>query len=61
MALWRSRDRFAVDAVRPRGVDRPWSPAVAGDGETEATLAPLPKVPRAVDATPAKADVQAED
>ena len=29
-ALRRTRDGFAVDAVRPRGVDRPWSPAVAG-------------------------------
>ncbi len=30
MALRRSRDGFAVDAVRPKGADRPWSPAVAG-------------------------------
>ena len=30
MALRRTRDGFAVDAVKPKGVDRPWSPAVAG-------------------------------
>ena len=30
LALRRSRDGFAVEAVKPRGVDRPWSPAVAG-------------------------------
>jgi competence protein ComEC len=33
-ALRRTSHGFAVDAVRPRGVDRPWSPAVAGAVET---------------------------
>jgi competence protein ComEC len=62
MALRRTRDGFAVDAVRPKGVDRPWSPAVAGDTEEETTtLASRPAVPRAVDATPAEADLQAEE
>ncbi len=62
MALRRTRDGFVVDAVKPKGVNRPWSPAAAGDAETEpATPAPRPAVPRAVDATPAEADVQAED
>jgi competence protein ComEC len=61
MALRRTRGGFAVDAVRPKGVDRPWSPAVAGDTEAELTLAPPPAVPRAVDATPPEADLQAED
>jgi competence protein ComEC len=61
MALRRSREGFAVDAVKPRGIDRPWSPAIAGDGETEATiLAPRPAA-RAVDATPSEADLQADD
>ena len=61
MALRRSREGFAVDAVKPRGIDRPWSPAIAGDGETEATiLAPRP-ASRAVDATPSEADLQADD
>jgi len=62
MALRRSRDGFAADAVRPKGTDRPWSPAVAGDTETETSLAPRPTtVPRAVDATPSEADLQAEE
>jgi competence protein ComEC len=60
-ALRRTRGGFAVDAVKPRGVDRPWSPAVAGAVETETTLAPRPSAARPVDATPAEADQQAED
>ena len=60
LALRRSRDGFTVDAVRPKGVNRPWSPAAAGDGESETNLVrPLP--PRAVDATPSEADLQAEE
>src|SRR3982074_999668 len=42
MALRRTRGGFAVEAVRPKGVDRPWSPAVAGQTEAELTLAPRP-------------------
>jgi competence protein ComEC len=62
MALRRSREGFAVDAVKPRGIDRPWSPAIAGDGEAETTvLAPRRTAPRAVDATPSEADLQAEE
>jgi competence protein ComEC len=61
LALRRTGAGFAADAVRPKGVDRPWSPAVAGDSEAEAILAPRPVAPRAVDATPAQADLQAED
>jgi competence protein ComEC len=62
MALRRTNDGFVVDAVKPRGVNRPWSPAAAGDAETEPTTpAPRSAVPRAVDATPAEIDMQAED
>jgi competence protein ComEC len=61
MMLRRSRDGFAVDAVKPRAVDRPWSPAAAGDTEAETNLATRPAAPRAVDATPAEADQQTED
>ncbi len=39
----------------PKGVDRPWSPAVPGDSEAESNIA------RPVDATPAEADQQAEE
>jgi competence protein ComEC len=61
MALRRTAAGFAVDAVRPKGVDRPWSPAVAGDIEAETNLMTRPTAPRAVDATPSEADLQAED
>ncbi|WP_407152324.1 ComEC/Rec2 family competence protein [Bradyrhizobium sp. ORS 86] len=53
---------FAVDVVRPGGIDRPWSPAVPGDTESEATLRIPGRAPRpAVDATPAEADLQGDD
>ena len=57
LALRRSRNGFAVDAVRPRGLDRPWSPAVKGG----IGLARRPVAPRTVDATPSEADLQAEE
>jgi competence protein ComEC len=60
IALWRTRDSYAADAVRPRGADRPWSPAAAEDGEAEPGLV-RPAAPRAVDVTPAEADLQAEE
>src|ERR1700704_3965894 len=59
MALRRTATGFAVDAVRPKGVDRPWSPAVAGDIEAATNLMTRPTAPRAVDATPSEADLQA--
>jgi competence protein ComEC len=60
MALRRTWDGFAVDAVKPRGFDRPWSPAVAGDGDIEPSLV-RPVSRGQVDATPAEADVQADE
>lgn len=60
LALRRSRDGFAVEAVRPRGVDRPWLPAVPGGSEGEANLA-RPVGPRGVDATPSESDRLAEE
>jgi competence protein ComEC len=63
LALRRSRDGgFAVDAVKPSGIDRPWSPAVAGDSDAETTIpASRAAPPRTIDATPSEADVQAEE
>src|SRR3984957_19685845 len=61
IALWRRRDSYAPGADQPRGADRPWSPAVAEDGEAEPGLVVRPAAPRAVDATPAEADLQAEE
>jgi competence protein ComEC len=60
LALRRTPNGFAVDAIRPKGFDRPWSPAVAGDAETEASL--TRRAPAgAIDATPSEADLQAEE
>jgi competence protein ComEC len=59
-----TRDGFVTDAVRPKGVDRPWAPAAAeADDATPNTAAvrPAPATPRPVDATPAETDLQSED
>jgi len=62
MALRRTREGFAIEAIKPRGVNRPWAPAASGDAEYEPSLvSPQAAAPRAVDATPAEADLQAED
>ena len=59
MALQRDRDGFVVNAVKPRGIDRPWSPAMADENEADASvLAPRVVPPRTIDATPAEADLQ---
>jgi competence protein ComEC len=60
-ALRRAGSGFAVDAVRPGGVDRPWSPAPAGTAEPDTARAPKAATPRAVDATPPEAEQQGED
>jgi competence protein ComEC len=59
MALRRGRNGFTIDAVKPAGIDRPWSPAVAVDGEPAS--APLVAAPRNQDATPSESDLQSED
>jgi competence protein ComEC len=61
LALTRRGDGFAVQAVRARGADRPWSPATAGAGDFDGSLAPKTAAPRSKDATPSEADQQAED
>ena len=61
MALRRTPRGFTVDAVRPRGVSRPWAPF---SGEVEAEAAPTAGATspaRPIDATPAESDLQAED
>src|SRR2546421_12370409 len=61
LALRRTRDGFAVDAVKPGGIDRPWSPG-SGEGEAETNIrTPRGSSPRAVDATPSEADLQPDD
>ena len=61
MALRRTRGGFSVDAVKPKGVDRPWSPASAGEREAETTLIPRSAGAKGVDATPSEADVQTDE
>ena len=61
MALRRTRDGFAVDAVRPKGIDRPWSPAIGGDAEAETSLTRRAPAGSSVDATPSEADLQSGD
>jgi competence protein ComEC len=62
LALRASRDGFAVDAVKPRGIDRPWSPSAGGDSNAADTTISLPRPGRqGVDATPSEADGQSDD
>jgi competence protein ComEC len=61
LALRRTRNGFAVEAIRPKGFDRPWSPAVAGDTESETSLAPRPAKASPADATPSDSDLQTDE
>ena len=62
LALRKARDGFLVEAVKPGGIDRPWSPAIGGESEAASNIvAPRAAAPRAVDATPSEADLQADD
>jgi competence protein ComEC len=60
MAMRQTRTGFVTDAVRPNGADRPWSRGTPDVNEPEQSYQ-RPAVVRPVDATPAEADVQAED
>jgi competence protein ComEC len=61
LALTQRGDGFAIQSVRARGANRPWSPAAAGEGDFEQTLMPRSAAPRVRDATRSEADLQAED
>ncbi|HLJ00192.1 MAG TPA: ComEC/Rec2 family competence protein [Bradyrhizobium sp.] len=57
LVLRRTGSGFTVDAVRPKGLNRPWLP-FAGEAETETgDLA----APRSIDATPSETEIQADD
>ena len=60
ISLRRTRGGFSIDAVRPNGVDRPWSPAVDDQIQPENSYVRTGPA-RPVDATPAEADLQAEE
>jgi competence protein ComEC len=60
LALRRSGNGFAIEAVWPNGFERPWSPAARD--EREAGSAVVHGTPRrAVDATPSETDMQADE
>jgi competence protein ComEC len=60
MTLQRTASGFVIDAIRPRGVDRPWAPAIPDRMEPEtANMRTAPS--RTMDATPAETDLQPED
>jgi competence protein ComEC len=60
MGLRRTSGGFVIDAIRPKGMDRPWSKAVGLETGTE-SAAVRPRVSLPVDATPPDADLLAED
>ena len=51
---------FVVDAVKPRGVSRPWSQGDSTE-EGDTNLIVPRRAPNAVDATPSESDLQADD
>jgi competence protein ComEC len=61
LALWRRGDTLEVEAARPRGLDRPWSPASPDEGEPDAVIPSRPAAAHAQDATPSETDLQADD
>jgi competence protein ComEC len=68
-ALRRTSSGFVVEAVTPHGVNRPWdwfgnslgTAATQSAAQAESATAASRRTPRAVDATPAEADLEAED
>jgi competence protein ComEC len=60
IGLRQTRGGFVIDAVRPKGVNRPWSPA-AGEPIEPENSSTRPAIARPADATPSEADLQAED
>jgi competence protein ComEC len=60
LALRKTADRYAVTAIRPHGVNRPWSPAIAED-DADASVARPGRPTQPVDATPAESDLQPDD
>jgi competence protein ComEC len=61
LALRRTPGGFSIDAVRPGGAERPWAPTTAGGPEPDMVLGSRPTPPRAPDATPSDADLQADE
>jgi competence protein ComEC len=68
-ALRRTSSGFVVEAVTPHGVNRPWNwfgnsfgtAAAQSAAQTDPATAATRRPPKAVDATPAEADLEVED
>jgi competence protein ComEC len=60
LALRRVADSFRVDADKPNGLDRPWSPASPAEQDSSGTPLERSRSPLR-DATPAPADLQVDD
>jgi competence protein ComEC len=61
LSLRRKGREFVIEAIKPKGLDRPWSPAPPGELDNETTLTAKPAARRPQDATPAETDLQADD
>ncbi|MBV8538295.1 MAG: ComEC/Rec2 family competence protein, partial [Alphaproteobacteria bacterium] len=61
LALWQTPAGFVVDAAKPHGADRPWSPAQGGGTDTDTSFVTKPSPPRGQDTTPSETDLQADD
>jgi len=61
LALREKGGGFVVDAIRPRGMDRPWSPAPGAGAASDTSFIGKSAEPRGQDATPSEADLQADD
>jgi competence protein ComEC len=61
VSLQRTANGFAIDAVRPRGLDRPWSRAFPDEPLSDTLQTGRLPQSRPVDATPAETDLQPED
>jgi competence protein ComEC len=62
LSLYRTSEGFSISAVRPRGINRPWSPSAGGDSRDGEATIPVPRPARqAVDATPSEGDMQADE
>ncbi|WPO39349.1 ComEC/Rec2 family competence protein [Tardiphaga sp. 42S5] len=61
VSLQRTANGFTIDAVRPRGLDRPWSRAIPDEPQQDLIQNSRPPQNRPVDATPAETDLQPED
>jgi competence protein ComEC len=59
-SLRRTRGGIVIDAVRPNGVKRPWSPSV-GDATEPVNSYARPATQRPIDATPAETDLPADE